>query len=81
MDRERFDRLVGDINSRLDDDAALDVTPDVDATYRSINVDALVNLRAAFTLDRDRPDATVRLRAFAQARIDLITRILEKKGR
>lgn len=81
MERERFARLVRDINSRLNQDASLDVTPDVDATYRSINIDALVTLREAFTLDRDRPDATARLRAFAQARIDLITRILEKKGR
>jgi hypothetical protein len=81
MDRERFDRLVGDINSRHDDDYIVDVTADVEATYRAINADALRALRAAFTLDRDRADATPRLRVFAQGRIDLITRILEETRR
>jgi hypothetical protein len=81
MERERFDRLVADINSRVDDDGSVIVTEDVEATYRSINADGLLALRCAFTLDRDRPDATARLRAFAQSRIDLITQILDKKER
>jgi len=81
---DKVRRLADDINARHAI-APPGVTTDTAALYRSLNDQALHTLRAAFTVDRDRAlpgldGRPLHLRAFCQSRIDLITRILERRG-
>ena len=72
-------RVVDDINRRLEPDADAFIDGETLACYASMNRRALVTLRAAFALDRQRADAALRTVEFADARIALIDRLLRKE--
>jgi hypothetical protein len=68
--------LADDINARLDPAADALPSSDVEELYRSMPIEALVMVREAFTLDRDRGTANP---AFCTHRIELLNRLLAER--
>jgi hypothetical protein len=72
-------RLAEDIDARLDAARAAAVASDVEQLYRELPTVSVRMLLIAFTADRDGEAATDPTKAFCQARVDLLTRILDER--
>lgn len=80
MKKHRVRRVAEDIDARLDAARAAGVAPDVEDLYRELPMASVRMLLVAFKADRDREDVTDYTKAFCQARIALLTRILDERG-
>lgn len=71
--------VAADINRRLDATAPPALEEDTKQLYAQMPRQALLTLRAAFTLDRDAPGRLPSTVAFAQARIEYLTQLLGER--